>query len=117
MAYLAIPDKRFTFDAERPITPFEHLLRDHHQGPAWSRRQHFEEWVRYKEQREGDEAIARIEELMAMGYTGTHYHVWSQAELLEFFASLQKQRGFAFDVELVGKNDVEVIFVLRKHGE
>ena len=34
--YLAIPDKRGTFDRNRPLTSFEHLLKDDRQGPAWS---------------------------------------------------------------------------------
>jgi hypothetical protein len=30
--YLAVPDKRYTFDADRPVTPTDHLLRDHREG-------------------------------------------------------------------------------------
>jgi ubiquinone/menaquinone biosynthesis C-methylase UbiE len=40
--YLAIPDKRNSFDADRPVTPLAHLMRDYEEGPAWSKRQHFE---------------------------------------------------------------------------
>src|SRR5438034_3915304 len=43
--YMAVPDKRFTFDRDRPVTPLAHLLRDHAEGPAWSRRGHYEEYV------------------------------------------------------------------------
>ena len=44
--YLAVPDKRFTFDVDRPCTTIEHVMRDFTEGPEWSRRQHFEEWTR-----------------------------------------------------------------------
>jgi SAM-dependent methyltransferase len=45
--YLSIPDKRYSFDADRPVTSIEHLLKDYQEGPEWSKKQHFEEWIRY----------------------------------------------------------------------
>lgn len=44
--FLAVPDKRHTFDRDRPVTPLAHLVRDYEEGPGWSRKGHFEEWVR-----------------------------------------------------------------------
>ena len=35
--FLALPDKRFTFDKDRPVTPNAHLYQDHEIGPAQSR--------------------------------------------------------------------------------
>jgi SAM-dependent methyltransferase len=32
LLYLVVPDKRFTFDETRPVTPIEHLLRDFQEG-------------------------------------------------------------------------------------
>ena len=46
IVYYAVPDKRFSFDADRPLTPWEHLERDDRDGPAESRLGHFEEWAR-----------------------------------------------------------------------
>ena len=31
--YLAVPDKRFTFDADRPCTTIDHIMRDFSEGP------------------------------------------------------------------------------------
>lgn len=109
--YLAIPDKRFTFDRHRPLTPFEHLLRDYREGPAWSKTAHFEEWATLAE----DENIKgrSAQELMAIDYS-IHFHVWTQAELLELLARLEMELHFDFDVEVVMKNAIEVIFILRK---
>ena len=38
--YLALPDKRFTFDQDRPVTPYEHLKRDYFESPGWSEESH-----------------------------------------------------------------------------
>jgi len=43
--YLSIPDKRYTFDMDRPITSVDHVTKDYVEGPEWSKRKHFEEWV------------------------------------------------------------------------
>lgn len=109
--YLAIPDKRFTFDRKRPLTTFAHLLRDHREGPAWSKAAHFEEWATLAE----DENIEgrTAQQLMDIDYS-IHFHVWTQAELLELLARLKTDLGFDFDVEIVLKNMIEVIFILRK---
>lgn len=47
-AYLLIivPDKRFTFDHLRPITSFDHLLRDYEQNMAEDNMTHLEETIR-----------------------------------------------------------------------
>src|SRR4051794_24643687 len=44
--YMAVPDKRSTFDIDRPVTPLEHLIQDHEHGSQHSRSAHYEEWVR-----------------------------------------------------------------------
>lgn len=111
MAYLAIPDKRFTFDHRREITPFSHLERDYREGPAWSRRAHFEDWVHV-----GEDVSTRgmsVERLMAMDYS-IHFHVWTQTELLELFARLRTEYGLPMTVECMVMNQIEAIFVLKK---
>jgi len=111
--YVAVPDKRYTFDADRPATPLEHLLRDHREGPAWSRRQHHEEWIRLVERVTVPEAIeARLAELTTEPHHPIHFHVWTQTEVLELIAALR--RLVAFDVELIGRSGSEIIVVARK---
>jgi GT2 family glycosyltransferase/predicted SAM-dependent methyltransferase len=111
--YLAVPDKRYTFDRRRPVTPFAHLLRDYREGPAWSKAAHFEEWATLAE----DEHIKgrSAETLMAIDYS-IHFHVWTQSEVLELLARLQTELAFEFDVETVVANAIEVIAVLRKRA-
>jgi len=113
--YLAVPDKRFTFDRDRPVTPLEHLIRDHEEGPQWSRRQHFEEWTRLVNKvADPAAAEAEIDRLMAMDYS-IHYHVWTQVEFLQFLGWMQRRQQF--DMELFLRNGEELIVILRAAGD
>jgi len=108
--YLALPDKRCCFDSDRPVTSLEHVLRDHTEGPEWSRRGHFEEWARLVNKVE--DVDTEIERLMSIDYS-IHYHVWTPLEMLELILALRKLT--AFEIELFFEHDgVEVIFILRK---
>lgn len=112
--YLSIPDKRYSFDADRPVTSIEHLLKDYQEGPECSKKQHFEEWIRYIDKIKKDaEVEERISHLMKLDYS-IHYHVWTQDEMLELVSTLKKKLHFNFDVELMLKNMSEVIFIIRK---
>jgi len=112
--YLALPDKRFTFDLDRPVTPIEHVLTDHQCGPQGSRKDHFEEWFRLvrkiEDDAEREKAIAEGDESQDL----IHYHVWTQTGMLELIATLQ--RSYDLELELMRKNGIEVIFVLRKQA-
>jgi SAM-dependent methyltransferase len=114
--FLAVPDKRFTFDAPRPVTTIDHLKRDHAEGPMGSRQEHFEEWARLVVGASDDEAGHIATRLIDADYS-IHYHVWTQTELLELLVTLQHDYGLAFDVELFMRNDVECIVVLRKRDD
>jgi len=110
--YLAIPDKRCCFDADRPVTPLDHLMRDHLEGPAWSRSQHFEEWVRIVNKvSDENEAQEKIAELSGKDYS-IHFHVWTPFEMMELFVAIRKIRPFELDLCL-HHDGVEVIFILR----
>lgn len=112
--YLAIPDKRYTFDRDRQVTPVEHILRDYEEGPEWSRRQHFEEWTRIVNKVQDDiEAEAHITNLMAIDYS-IHYHVWTQTEFLDLLLTMRKRLNLEFELELFCKNGDEMIVILRK---
>lgn len=113
--FLALPDKRFTFDGPRDETGFDHLLRDFRESPAWSRRMHFEEWVRRVEHAEDRNIIERVDELMREDYS-IHFHVWTQDGMLSFLLNLKRELGMQFEVELFLKGKGEAIFVLRKQS-
>jgi SAM-dependent methyltransferase len=112
VAYLAVPDKRFSFDVDRPCTTIEHLMRDFSEGPEWSKRQHFEEWSRLVNKRTDEREIEQeVAHLLDMDYS-IHFHVWGAAELLEVVVALQ--RLVRFELELFLRNGPESIVILRK---
>lgn len=108
--YMAIPDKRYSFDIDRPVTPYEHLMRDYTEGPEVSRRQHFEEWVSLVNKVTNDiEVEKQIGNLMKINYS-IHFHVWTQSEMIELILK-QKTK---YEIELICRNVGEMIFVLIK---
>jgi predicted SAM-dependent methyltransferase len=112
IVYLAVPDKRFSFDADRPCTTIQHLMRDFSEGPEWSKRQHFEEWSRLVNKRTDEGEIEReVAHLLDLDYS-IHFHVWGAAELLEVVVTFQ--RLARFELELFLRNGPESILILRK---
>lgn len=110
--YLAIPDKRCCFDADRPVTALDHIIKDYQQGPEWSRQQHFEEWTRLGGKVEDEAEVARRVALNLARDYSIHFHVWTQAEMLELIVAVRKI--VQFEVELMLRNEAEVVFVLRR---
>lgn len=110
--YMALPDKRFTFDAPRPVTPLQHLWDDHTHGPEHSRRQHFEEFVAAVHSLTDPAEIARhADHYLATDYS-IHFHVWDQPAMMELLLAVRPR--FHFDFQLMRANHHEVIFVLKK---
>jgi SAM-dependent methyltransferase len=111
--YLAIPDKRYTFDIDRPVTSLEHLVEDDRNGPAQSRREHYEEYTRLVDHVQGEEAERHTARLMD-SRASIHFHVWTGTEMLELVLALKKMIESDFSIELVLRHANEVVFVLRK---
>ena len=114
--YMAVPDKRFTFDVERPLTTLDHLIRDHVEGPEWSRESHFREWVEIVDQTPANALAEAVRQLMATNYS-IHFHVWTAATLLEFLVALPKRFGLPFAIEAAVRNGSETICVLRREPD
>ena len=113
--YVSVPDKRQTFDRDRPITPLEHLIRDYEEGPKVSKDFHFEEWARLMDKLPEDKVPARAQQLIETDFS-IHFHVWTQMEFLELLLYCRNNLPYPFEIELFQKNDIEVISVLRKHS-
>lgn len=111
IVYLAVPDRHRTFDAERQPTPFEHLLHDHAQGPAWSRPQHFAEWARFVEKVPAAQVQSRAGVLLQQNYS-IHFHVWSPEEFGDFLRQASERLPFA--IEQLKRNGHEFIAILRR---
>jgi GT2 family glycosyltransferase len=110
--YLAVPDKRFTFDSDRQTTPLEHIVRDYEQGPEVSRRQHFEEWARHVEGVPEDRVAERADALEELDYS-VHTHVFTERELLELLLFCGERFG-ELEIEALRRNGLETVVVLRK---
>jgi SAM-dependent methyltransferase len=116
--FYAVPDKRFTFDFRRPMTPLEHMVADYEEGPERSRAEHYEQWTRLVIVEDGEteeESIARARELEAAAYS-IHMHVWSQAEFLKLILDCRERFGEGFDIEASARQQIEFMVVLRKRG-
>jgi SAM-dependent methyltransferase len=110
--YLAAPDKRRTFDQDRPLTTLAHLERDHREGPSWSRAGHFEEWARLVDHVENIEERTQL--LVGMDYS-IHFHVWTSDSFRSFLEHCRATHpGLSFDVVEFVENDFEFIAILRK---
>ena len=111
--YMAIPDKRYTFDSERPLTTYNHLLAEHADKTNQKfRREHTEEFVRLGDKYKGD-IKKRTQELLDSGYR-VHYHVWTSKEMTELFTRAGIDFKINFEIQALIKNNHEVIYILRK---
>jgi predicted SAM-dependent methyltransferase len=109
--YVAVPDKRHTFDIDRDVTPLGHLIRDRQDGPSWSRDQHYLEWARHVDKASDPEAHAR--ELESADYS-IHFHVWTPDAFVELLDHARTVEELPFEtVELV-PNGFEFIAVMRR---
>lgn len=116
--FYAVPDKRYTFDFRRPVTPLEHMVADYEDGPERSRREHYDEWARLVLVEEGETEEQQQEKarrLEADGYS-IHMHVWTQAEFMQMILACRERLDGAFEVEAAARQGIEFMVVLRKRG-
>ncbi len=111
--YLAVPDKRATFDTERPVTPLEHIVKNYKWGSDWSRKEHFCEWATFVDKKERNEVEKHAEKLMHDRYS-IHFHVWTYLELFELIIYLKRKLHFEFEVQEFVFTGSESIFIVKK---
>jgi hypothetical protein len=111
--FYAIPEKRYTFDNPRPTTPLEHLIHDHTDGGASSRKGHYTEYGGMVMGSGEPERTGR--ELMDADYS-IHFHAWTSIEMIELFVYLQ--RTYEPNLEIVASQafEDEFILVCRKNA-
>jgi SAM-dependent methyltransferase len=117
--YLAVPDKRYTFDRERPVTPLGHVIRDHTEGPAWSRSEHYLEWAEKVDRVLNDvpeeEATERAHVFEKNQYS-IHFHVWTPTDFLEMLIHCRTTLLPELNVLTLQQNSGEFIAVISKDG-
>jgi SAM-dependent methyltransferase len=108
---ISAPDKRFTFDYQREITPFAHLERDFMEGPEWSRLDAYREWYRFV-----DEA-PDVEKAAVEGSEKNddiHFHSWTHCEIMEMLIESKRRLGLQFEFKLILENEGELLIAMKK---
>jgi predicted SAM-dependent methyltransferase len=113
VAFLSLPDKRFTFDKDRKLTSLEHLIKDHEDGPDWSLAEHYTEWCTFVDGLRGAAHEQKVA-LMLKERSNIHFHVWDFGSMMEMFSYVTKISDLQLDPELSLRNDIEVIWIFRK---
>jgi SAM-dependent methyltransferase len=108
-AVVVVPDKRGSFDRERPLTSVSHLIADHRDGPALSRAEHYEEWARLVDHLDDDKTAAFVAHGLESGHH-IHFHVWTHETFLELLASVE----LPFELVAAKGRRHESVVVLRR---
>jgi SAM-dependent methyltransferase len=111
IAFIALPNKDFSFDRPRKITPLAHIIRDFEDGSEWSRHDHYVDWTTNVERCRSADMSARVTELETGG-ARIHFHVWDEAAMGELFGYAEQVCGL--HVEESSRNRGEVIWILRR---
>jgi|GEM_PF-3249059 len=111
---LSVPDKRYTFDRERPRTTLSHLLWNLKEGRREIEEEHYVEWVELVEHCPEVERAERVRKLRSMAHP-IHAHVWIFDDLLELFDYLEAAYGLLFRRSHMSSGP-EGTFLLEKAG-
>jgi hypothetical protein len=109
--YYAIPDKRHSFDRDRPLTDFSHLVADDKDGGASSRYGHFLEWATHV--CKAADPLDSARKNMDANYS-IHFHVWDASHWLAFLVNARQYLDCRFDIVHVECNGTEVISILSR---
>jgi predicted SAM-dependent methyltransferase len=111
--FVTIPDKRFTFDENRDVTPIEHLFSDYEKGPKFSLTGHMRDVIikthgvkdEYEIEKKCKEFIKSDERV--------HFHVWTSFGIFELFYKVKMEYNFTYEVQFfmldIDRGDVVVI--------
>jgi SAM-dependent methyltransferase len=113
IAYITLPDKTLSVDKRRNITPLDHLIRDHQEGPDWSLAGHYEEWCRCIMGLTGEAQASKVA-LFLTERVNIHFHVWDYSAMKEMFDYLTNLPEIRLEIILSMRNGLEVIWILRK---
>jgi SAM-dependent methyltransferase len=115
--FLALPDKRRTFDRDRPRTTLGHLIADHRDRGAASRHDHYVEYSRLLHNKSGDELENDVANLMASD-DSIHLHVWISEDIAESLDYARNVIGLCWTIleqaEITDSD--EFIYVLQKQS-
>jgi SAM-dependent methyltransferase len=111
--YLAVPDKRNTFDLCRPQTTYTALKNAYVSGQRSGTAELFYEWAHLVSGLPPEEAKKRAVELMAEDYS-IHYNVWSTTGLLSFLMAAREDFQMPFELIAAVSSENETIVLLER---
>lgn len=118
--FLALPEKNKTFDRNRPVTPFSHLVADYEIGPEHSKLDHYQEYVRLADNHNAKQAWqteteyqALVSKLMTENYS-IHFHVWDVTSMIELLLGLRTRFALPIELKALLTSGDEVVFILEK---
>lgn len=111
--FVTVPDKRYTFDCERAVTPFEHLWDEHLHGSARNAYAHYLDYHQHTAAKKDGPPLTE-EQFHAAGRVDFHVHVWTQKEVIEMFLELVRRKLVTWEIEAAMQNGGEFIVVARK---
>jgi len=114
--YYAIPDKWMGFDIDRPLTTFEHILKDFQNGPSISYVDHLNEWSALVNKTAPEKREEQVKKLMGIKYS-IHFHVWDGSSFKNFLDQTNLLLGNPFKILEFVRNDTEHIAILEKIAE
>lgn len=113
--FMAVPDKRFTFDFDRPCTEYDTLRETCRTGVRANRSELFQEWVRCVERLSSQEAALRASLLDKTDYS-IHYNVWTVDSLLTQLLRARSDFQIEFSLLAAVCSDNEVILIIQNTG-
>jgi SAM-dependent methyltransferase len=109
---VSVPDKRrYRLDTPRPVTTFEHLLRDFEKGPDVSRADHFREVGQHWYSLESEALDQFVRDGLERD-SHCHFHVWDSEAFLRFFLDAKAVLNVDYDVLEFASYGVETLAVL-----
>jgi SAM-dependent methyltransferase len=113
IVYMAIPDKRSTFDYTRPCTRWDVLKQTFFSGRRRDRIELYQEWAAHVMKYEGNAADETARKLADESYS-IHFNVWDLETLLNFLAKCRSELALPFATSAVVSSENETIVILER---
>jgi len=113
--YMAVPDKRFTFDIDRPVTRYAALAETFRRGRRRDRDELYVEWASCVNRALPSDVNIVARKLLDEKYS-IHFNVWALPDLLDFLSECRAEFRLPFTLEWVICSENEVILILRKQS-
>jgi SAM-dependent methyltransferase len=114
--YMAVPDKRYTFDHSRRLTTYAALEDTRRRGRRADIEDLYTEWAR-EVQHTSEESVPQLAKQLSSERYSIHFNVWTLDNLINFLLRAREDFGLPFEVAAIVSGDNEVVFVLTKNLE